>query len=123
MSLFVLTGWALASGKPVFLSKSGTYSLHWQEAQIFGLDEKNLADGQRLADGQSLADIQEMILKKSKIDAQKGLIVDPYLIDVIKINQPIDGVHDENTFQYLPIKQKEQLRLKGPTVRIKHVSL
>ncbi len=123
MSLFVLTGWALASGKPVFLSKSGTYSLHWQDAQIFGLDEKNLQDGQSLQDRQSLQDIQETVLKKSKVDAQKGLIVDPYLIDVIKLNKQDDGLNDENAFLYLPIKQKEQLRLKGPTVSIKNVSL
>jgi hypothetical protein len=100
MSLFVLTGWILSSGQPVFFSKSGQYLPDWTQAQIFE---------------------DESILNQAKIDAQSGKVVDPYLIEVL----PIANTQDE--MQYLPVKQKEQIRLKGPTVkinnRIKDVSL
>ncbi len=96
MSLFVLTGWVLSSGKPVFLSKSGQYSTDWRQAQIYE---------------------DESILNQAKIDAQTGKVVDPYLIEVVPTGNPQDEI------QYLPVKQKEQIRLKGPTVRIKDVSL
>jgi hypothetical protein len=100
MSLFILTGWVLSSGKPVFLSKSGQYSTDWTQAQIFE---------------------DEGILAQSKIDAQTGKVVDPYLIEVVPTGVPTGNPQDE--IQYLPVKQKEQIRLKGPTVRIKDVSL
>ncbi len=87
MSLFVLTGWDLSKGFPIFLGTDGHYQRDFHRALVFGIDQ------------------QDQYLQKAKEDAKIGKIVDPYLIEVIAI---VD--------QYLPLKKKEQLRLQGPTI-------
>jgi hypothetical protein len=88
MSLFVLTGWTLASGTPIFLQQNGDYDVNWYAALVFEEDS------------------QEVLLSKAKQAAKEGKIVDPYCIEVV----PSDT-------HYYPIKKKEQLRLQGPSVR------